>query len=84
MIRSSCYRNPEKDLTSQGTTVRFWLEEYAFSEGETALLREQIKVEALLTVTMCCLPRCQVNTVYGVLFLSSRPPRDVQWFLARP
>lgn len=36
-------------LALQGSSVRFWLEEYAFGEGETTLLREQIKVGALLT-----------------------------------
>ncbi len=30
--------------TLQSPPVRFWLEEYAFGEGETAILREQIEV----------------------------------------
>ena len=43
-------------LALQGSPVRFWLEEYAFGEGETILLREQIKVRALLTAHCITVP----------------------------
>ena len=33
--------------------MRFWIEEYAFGEGETTILREQIKV--------CCFRQCQMR-----------------------
>ena len=32
------------DLQENHAALRFWIDEYAFSEGETAILRENIKV----------------------------------------
>ena len=40
----------------QSPSVRFWLEEYAFGEGETAILREQIEV--LLPWGNMCMVAC--------------------------
>lgn len=36
---------PFNRVVVQSEPIRFWIEEYAFSEGETTLLRKQIEVE---------------------------------------
>ena len=45
VVGENCiFRLHELLLYQQKDPIRFWIEEYAFSEGETTLLREQIEV----------------------------------------
>ncbi len=66
-------------MASQGASVRFWIEEYAFGEGETALLREQIEVEWLqLDLALLC-----QTSLANIIMSFRRALEDVHQSLAR-
>jgi hypothetical protein len=57
--------------------LRFWIDEYAFSEGETAILRESIDVPPSA-------PHCPADSPLLALFATRLPSLTKAWLVCGP